>query len=57
MEEIRSKHKSIQSAAHHIALECIHPQVYIIFFLCMYISNHNIKIISMLYSNRIKFII
>ncbi|KAJ0183957.1 hypothetical protein K1T71_000380 [Dendrolimus kikuchii] len=27
MEEIRSnKHKSLQSAAHHIALECIHPQ-------------------------------
>ncbi|XP_052751445.1 uncharacterized protein LOC113522320 isoform X2 [Galleria mellonella] len=26
MEELRSKHKSIQSAAHHIALECIHPQ-------------------------------
>ncbi|XP_034839799.1 uncharacterized protein [Maniola hyperantus] len=26
MEEIRSRHKSIQSAAHHIALECIHPQ-------------------------------
>ncbi|CAK1588441.1 unnamed protein product [Parnassius mnemosyne] len=26
MEEIRSKHKSIQGAAHHIAFECIHPQ-------------------------------
>ncbi|XP_059055376.1 uncharacterized protein LOC131849341 isoform X3 [Achroia grisella] len=26
MEELRSKHKSIQTAAHHIALECIHPQ-------------------------------
>ncbi|XP_053624925.1 uncharacterized protein LOC128683375 isoform X6 [Plodia interpunctella] len=26
MEELRSKHKSIQNAAHHIALECIHPQ-------------------------------
>ncbi|KAG7313066.1 hypothetical protein JYU34_000147 [Plutella xylostella] len=26
MEELRSRHKSIQSAAHHIALECIHPQ-------------------------------
>ncbi|XP_049692607.1 uncharacterized protein LOC110377584 isoform X3 [Helicoverpa armigera] len=26
MEELRSKHKSLQSAAHHIALECIHPQ-------------------------------
>ncbi|XP_050361120.1 uncharacterized protein LOC126780568 isoform X2 [Nymphalis io] len=26
MEEMRSKHKSIQNAAHHIALECIHPQ-------------------------------
>ncbi|XP_063837913.1 uncharacterized protein LOC135086990 [Ostrinia nubilalis] len=26
MEELRSKHKTIQSAAHHIALECIHPQ-------------------------------
>ncbi|XP_035431840.1 uncharacterized protein LOC118263769 isoform X2 [Spodoptera frugiperda] len=26
MEELRSKHKTLQSAAHHIALECIHPQ-------------------------------
>ncbi|XP_026496487.1 uncharacterized protein LOC113400997 isoform X1 [Vanessa tameamea] len=26
MEEIRSKQRSIQNAAHHIALECIHPQ-------------------------------
>ncbi|XP_041987529.1 uncharacterized protein LOC121739239 isoform X2 [Aricia agestis] len=26
MEDLRSKHKSIQSAAHHIALDCIHPQ-------------------------------
>ncbi|CAB3226432.1 unnamed protein product [Arctia plantaginis] len=26
MEEVRSKHKNIQSAAHHIALDCIHPQ-------------------------------
>lgn len=26
MEELRSKHKCIQSAAHHIALECIHQQ-------------------------------
>ncbi|XP_045458632.1 uncharacterized protein LOC123668998 [Melitaea cinxia] len=26
MEEIWSKHKSIQNAAHHIALDCIHPQ-------------------------------
>ncbi|XP_047524973.1 uncharacterized protein LOC125062835 isoform X5 [Pieris napi] len=27
MEDIRTKHKTIQNAAHHIALECIHPQV------------------------------
>ncbi|XP_047524972.1 uncharacterized protein LOC125062835 isoform X4 [Pieris napi] len=26
MEDIRTKHKTIQNAAHHIALECIHPQ-------------------------------
>ncbi|XP_032526954.2 uncharacterized protein LOC116777493 isoform X6 [Danaus plexippus] len=26
MEDYRSKHKTIQSAAHHIALDCIHPQ-------------------------------
>ncbi|XP_075991101.1 uncharacterized protein LOC142986470 isoform X2 [Anticarsia gemmatalis] len=26
MEEVRCKHKTIQNAAHHIALECIHPQ-------------------------------
>ncbi|XP_045490198.1 uncharacterized protein LOC111001013 isoform X3 [Pieris rapae] len=26
MEDIRTKHKTIQNAAHHIALECMHPQ-------------------------------
>ncbi|CAH4038617.1 unnamed protein product [Pieris brassicae] len=26
MEDLRTKHKTIQNAAHHIALECIHPQ-------------------------------
>ncbi|XP_072930875.1 uncharacterized protein [Epargyreus clarus] len=26
MEDLRNKHKSIQNAAHHIALDCIHPQ-------------------------------
>lgn len=40
MEEMRSKHKSIQSTAHHIALECIHPQVGHLFgFLIVYLTS------------------
>ncbi|CAH2035704.1 unnamed protein product, partial [Iphiclides podalirius] len=34
MEDIRLKHKSIQNAAHHIAMECIHPQFGLFLHVC-----------------------